>query len=90
MITHLGQLREQAAENLLKKEMVFNPSKQEFELNILGYVINIPSREIKEMTHNQAIIVKRRLCDLLVGERGIKYVSPEILDELMKEIEVKI
>lgn len=90
MIQHLSQLREQAADNLTKKEKVFNPSKSDFKLSILGTEIVIPSREIKEMTKNQAMIVKKRLVDQLVNERGINYPSPEIIAELQKEIEVNL
>jgi len=90
MIQHLSQLKEQAAENLSKKERVFNPCKEEFSLDILGFNITIPAREQIEMTHNQAMIVKKRLANQLAAEREIAYISPEIIEELMKEIEFKV
>lgn len=90
MIQHLSQLREQAADNLTKTEKLFNPSKNDFKLSILGNEIVIPSREIKEMTKNQAMILKKRLIDQLINERNINYPTPEVISELQKEIEVKL
>lgn len=90
MIQHLTQLREEAVENLTKKEMIFNPCREDFKLKILGKEVVIPSREIKELTYNEAVLVKKHLADQVVGEREINYATPEILADIYKEIEVKL